>query len=216
MPQSETAKGSNRATKGFLILLSAACTIVVFVYKIYGDLMAVPELQAWRLTIITVAVGTLALITVRRKDLVGEFNVRYLQLWMIYGMLSALLIMLAQVHVHEDSGLYRFLDASIYPFGLTFFMLLLIKSQYSIERTYIPYVEPTRTLSELVKTVEDKSGIGFISITKILLDPSYDFSKGCPECGLELNFREKYDWYGPTAFTCPYCERIVHMEELGL
>ncbi|MGY5876675.1 MAG: hypothetical protein RTU30_13085, partial [Candidatus Thorarchaeota archaeon] len=129
----------------------------------------------------------------------------------IYGTISTLLTVLAQHFVPSAFRLDETMFLLIFTMGLPF----LWKSQSHRDELIRPRFQAP-TLSDIIENTKDKSGIGFISITKILLDLSYDFTHTCPECGLSLDFRERYEWYGPTAFICPYCERIIHLDELGL
>ena len=171
----------------------------------------------WRLILLAISVCSLLILTYYREGLDNEFNVRYMQCWMIYGIISTLTATIILLLLPDVSGLVNFLEASVGPFSITIGVLYL--SKFQLNRTQSLQKrrqESTITLSEMVEKAEDKSGIGFISITKILIDPSFEPPTTCPGCGLKLDFREKYDWYGPTAFTCPYCKRITHIEEIDL
>lgn len=56
--------------------------------------------------------------------------------------------------------------------------------------------------------------VEFESLTRALLDPSNSDSPSCPKCGESIDFNEKVEWMGPTAFVCNSCQEIVELSEL--
>ncbi|MGY5876746.1 MAG: hypothetical protein RTU30_13440, partial [Candidatus Thorarchaeota archaeon] len=82
MTLSDSASKISGATKGVLILLCSACTMVMLIHDVY--VIPISDLQTWRLVLITLTVSSLLFITFKREELSIEYKVLYFQLWMIY------------------------------------------------------------------------------------------------------------------------------------
>ncbi len=146
-----------------------------------------------------------------------------LRAWLVLCIIFAIILVLLL------SGIFTqldplFVDAAIYytihfagllPF---IFPFMLICSQVSrrIEERYIQKRSKGSDSDDSIVDYSTEPIISFESLTKSLLDPELIPTLLCPSCGVIVDFRETPEWFGPTAFMCLTCDRVVHMEELGL